>query len=145
MAKQEEIKKEHRLQVQKLVYYIIALCVTAIGFSVIQTTGQKLELTHLPLGIAVVLWTISIFLGLRYLSSSISILYNNNLYFDILKGNIADFNKNEATQKYAANIAMEKTQEIAEKYEYHLIAQEILFYFGVLSFLIWHIIKMYNY
>ena len=136
MEGQIEIKKEHHSQIQKFVYYIIALCVTAIGFSIVQTTGQKLEITHLPLGFAVLCWSLSIFFGIRYLSSSISVLYNNNLYFDILKGNAPEFNKSQAHMEYAAGLAMEHTQKIVKKYEYHMFIQEILFYLGVISFLI---------
>lgn len=43
---QIEIQKQFRQQQEKLVYYIMALSVSAIGFSIYQTTGQNLKVVQ---------------------------------------------------------------------------------------------------
>lgn len=144
MSDKEEIKKEHRSQTSKLVYYIIALCIAAIGFSVTQTSGQSLSFSHIPLGIAVVFWSISVYIGIAFVNSRLNLLYGNNLYLDILEGNIDDFNKSRSYQEYAAELTMKDINRINKKYEKHLFIQEILFYLGVVSFMVWHVIQMYN-
>jgi len=144
MSDKEEIKKEHRSQTTKFVYYLIALCIAAIGFSITQTSGQSLNNVHIPLGIAVLLWSISIYIGFAFIKSRLNLLYANNLYLDILEGNVDDFNKSQGHQEYAAELTMNDIKRINKKYEKHLYIQEILFYFGVISFVIWHVIEMYN-
>jgi len=71
MSSQIEIQREHILQLQKFIYYLIALSVTAIGFSIINTKGETLKYIQIPLLISIISWSISIYLGLSFLSSSI--------------------------------------------------------------------------
>tara|TARA_R110002072_G_scaffold7503_2_gene40965 strand:- start:763030 stop:763476 length:447 start_codon:yes stop_codon:yes gene_type:complete len=144
MTEQLEIKKEHRTQTQKLVYYLIALCVTAIGFSVTQTTGQKLMISQIPLRFAVTCWAFSVFFGLRFLNHNLNIFYDNNLYFDILKGHIPEFNRSTSHQHYAAELVLEKINKAIKKHQYHQFTQELLFYVGIVAFLIWHVLNMYS-
>lgn len=144
MTEKEEIKKEHNLQTSKFVYYIIALCVTAIGFSIVQTSRKSLDYLHIPLGVALLFWSVSVYIGFAFIKSRLSILYGNHLYLDILEGNIDDFNKSQAHQKYAVELTLKDINRISKKYERHLYIQQLLFYFGVISFVIWHVIEMYN-
>jgi len=58
---------------EKYTFYIVALCVSSIGFSVYCTMGKPIHWTHLPLGIAVLSWAISIFCGLKYIEEISSI------------------------------------------------------------------------
>jgi hypothetical protein len=70
MQEQLQLHKEFREKQEKYTYYIIALCVTAIGFSVLQTTGQPLKVMQLPLAVAVISWGISIYCGLQFIGTS---------------------------------------------------------------------------
>lgn len=144
MSDKEGIKKEYSTQTAKLVYYIIALCITAIGFSVSRTVEKPLCHSHIPLGIAVVFWGISVFVGFAFIKSRLRILYGNFIYLEILEGNIEEFNKTQSHQEYAAELALKDINKNSKKYEKHIFLQEILFYLGIISFIIWHIIEMYN-
>ena len=84
---QFNIQQEFREKQEKYVYYLIAISVSAIGFSVYKTENQELRITLIPLAFAVICWSISIFLGLKFLKYVISVLYANNDYFAIIKGN----------------------------------------------------------
>lgn len=90
MKEQEEIRTQYRQQQEKYIYYIIALCVAAIGFSVHKTIGLPLKWTQVPLGIAVLSWGMSIYYGLRFLRGGLNILYDNHNYYEIIQGKDPD-------------------------------------------------------
>src|SRR5690606_18949994 len=90
MEEQKELRIQFRQQQEKYVYYVIALSVSSIAFSVYQTTGRHLEWSHIPLGVAVLSWGLSVFCGLRFLAYVISTLYSNIYYNDILRGHHPD-------------------------------------------------------
>ncbi|WP_348825110.1 hypothetical protein [Flavobacterium aestuarii] len=85
---QFNIQQEFREKQEKYVYYLIAISVSAIGFSIYKTEKHELNVTLIPLAFAVICWSISIFLGLKFLKYVLSMLYANSSYFDIIKGKI---------------------------------------------------------
>jgi uncharacterized membrane protein YtjA (UPF0391 family) len=140
---QIEIQKQYRQQQEKLVYYIIALSVSAIGFSIYKTTGQSLKVVQIPLGLAVICWAISIFCGLKFLKYVISNLYANNEYFEIKKGN----NINVGNTPNAIDIAV-KAYKTAMNINQNRMKnffkyQSLLFYIGMILFIVWHLLEMY--
>lgn len=140
---QKEIKREFNQRQEKYVYYIIALAVSSIGFSIYRTNGQTLKLTQIPLGIAILCWGVSIFCGLKFLQYSISILYSNYHYFEIINGNDSDIGSNDENIKIGVDAfkkAMNINVEVAGKY---FNWQGILFYLGIVFFIVWHIVEMY--
>lgn len=80
------IQEQHRNQSIKIVYYIIALCVASIGFSVTQTMGASLNYFQIPLGLAVICWGVSIYIAIDYLYSVLLILQMNNDAMDHVSG-----------------------------------------------------------
>ncbi len=143
MDRQVEIQNEFRQQQIRLKYYIIALCVTSIGFSIYNTIGAKLQLTQIPLAIAVFSWGISIFLGFRFLNYSLSILYANNALFDVFNGLHPKVGNNPQNMQAASAGINEAINENGERANKLSIWQERLFYFGIIMYLTWHIIEMY--
>jgi hypothetical protein len=143
MEEQKEIQKQFRQQQEKYTYYIIALCVAAIGFSVNKTIGVPLILIQIPLGIAVLAWGTSIFCGLKFLRFVISNLFTNNEYFEIIQGNNPEIGKNpqiiEAAEE-GIKQAMQSNSKTASKLANW---QDALFLVGFISFLVWHLIEMY--
>jgi len=144
MEEQKEIQKQFRQQQEKYTYYIIALCIAAIGFSVHKTTGLPLKWIQIPLGIAILSWGISIYCGLKFISYVISTLYANNAYLDIIQGKNPDIGvqpqKIEAATK-GIKQAMESNTERANNFS---TWQNRLFIIGFIAFLVWHILEMYN-
>ena len=140
---QLEIQKQFRQQQEKLVYYIIALSVSAIGFSVFKTTGQSLKIIQIPLGFAVLCWSISIFCGLKFLQYVISNLYANNEYFEIEKGNHPDIGNHpdaiEAGIKGFKGAMVINKKRMKKYFKF----QNSLFYVGIILFIIWHLLEMY--
>jgi len=144
MEEQKEIQKQFRQQQEKYAYYIIALCVAAIGFSINKTIDVPLQLTQIPLGIAILAWGASIYCGLRFLRYVISTLFSNNAYFDILQGNNPEIGNHSQLIKAATDgiiQAMESNSKTASKLAKW---QDWLFIIGFVSFICWHILEMYK-
>ena len=55
-SEQKELLNIFRQQQEKYVYYLIALCVTSIGFSVYKTSGVPIKGIQIPLAVAVLSW-----------------------------------------------------------------------------------------
>jgi hypothetical protein len=72
MSTQSELGQQFRQQQEKFHYYMIGLAVTAIGFSIYQTTGQPLKIVQIPLAISTACWGLSIFCGFMFLKYSTS-------------------------------------------------------------------------
>lgn len=144
--------KEERLELhrylsqsrQKFVYYLIALCVAAIGFSVHQTSGDILRLTHIPLGIAIVLWGISVYTGLRSLEWVMATVKANAKYLEVQEGVSPESgNHPEKVQIILSELMRIMKVNVSKEGKLGLF-QKYSFYFGVVFFLIWHVIEMYT-
>jgi hypothetical protein len=124
---------------EKFVFYIIALNVFAIGFSVFLTIEKPLVLTQIPLGIAVVSWALSIWFGMNYLKKLIDA---KSINFEMLKleGSRTISNQNEYTIK--SNDLMDEDQRVHIKIIKYLKYHEFLFYAGIVCFLFWHFLEM---
>lgn len=142
MSYQLELQKQFREQQQKFTYYIIALCIAAIAFSVNSTATSKLIRIHIPLAIAVFSWSISVLTGLMFLRYSLSIMYANNQYFVIRDGDDKSIGTNRELINAAltgVKSAIEINQSRASSYSKW---QWRSFFIGMLFFLFWHILRM---
>ena len=142
MQEQIELFKVHRQQQEKLVYYIVALCVTSIGFSIYQTTGHSLKWIQVPLALAVLSWGLSIYCGLRFLKYALSILYANNALFNICQGIEPGVGNHPHQIKAASSGVEEAIKQSAETSNKLFKWQERLFYSGIVLFLFWHLLEM---
>tara|TARA_B100000953_G_scaffold291694_1_gene278119 strand:+ start:655 stop:1095 length:441 start_codon:yes stop_codon:yes gene_type:complete len=144
MEQQLEVQKQFRNQQEKLTYYIIALCVTSIGFSVYKTSGSPLSYNQIPLGLAVASWGISIYCGITFLKILLTSLFANNTYYEVINGNHPETGnhpqKIEAAVK-GLNNALSTNRKKAKRLS---TSQDILFYSGIILFLVWHILEMYK-
>ncbi len=143
MQEQIELFRIHGQQQEKLVYYIVALCVTAIGFSIYQTTGHSLKWIQTPLALAVLSWGLSIYCGLRFLKYALSILYANNALFNIFQGiepGVGNYPQLIEAASSGVEQAIKQSSETSSKL---FKWQERLFYSGIVLFLFWHLLEMY--
>ena len=140
---QFNIQQEFREKQEKYVYYLIAISVSAIGFSVYKTENQELRITLIPLAFAVICWSISIFLGLKFLKYVISVLYANNDYFAIIKGKHPDVGNHPELIKAGIEGFKEAMQINSSRMKKYFNWQGYLFYSGIMFFLIWHVLEKY--
>jgi hypothetical protein len=142
MEEQKELRIQFRQQQEKYVYYVIALSVSSIAFSVYQTTEQHLEWSHIPLGVAVLNWGISVFCGLRFLRYVNSTLRSNIDCNEILLGHHPDIGDDPQKIKAASSGVMKAIQINSRRAK--RLWQEYFFYLGIILFLFWHILMMSN-
>ncbi len=140
---QLNIQQEFREKQEKYVYYLIAISVSAIGFSIYKTENQSLSLSKIPLGLAVISWSLSIFLGLKFLKYVISSLYANNSYFDLIKGKHPSVGSQPELIKDGVKGLREAMEINGGRMKKYFAWQGYLFYSGILLFIVWHIIEMY--
>jgi len=134
-----EVYRQMSQQQEKYTYYIIALCVSAIGFSVYCTLGKSLHWSQIPLGFAVFSWGISIFGGLKYIEVTFRIKFRN---FQKLEIRAMEQAMNPGVYQLAKDKIDDSIELYSKKSNFLTAIQEYAFYFGVISFLIWHIFEM---
>ena len=148
-----ELTAKYRVEQSKYAYYIVALCVAAIGFSINQTMGRVLHYELWPLGLSVLLFGISVWSGLkfiRYIISGIAFeidvkeisLGSNEKYKRITLALGIDPQSNQAkaiTHDALSESARIKTDWMSFWYK----LQAITFYIGIITFLSWRIHEMY--
>ena len=144
MDELNEVRLQFRQQQEKFVYYTIALSVAAIGFSITATKDQPLSCSHIFVALSILSWAFSVFFGFRFIKLTISTLFSNHVYIQILNGTNPEVGNNINMIKAASEgvkSAMESNSRNANK---SLTIQEILFYLGIVFYLVWHVIEMYK-
>lgn len=140
---QFNIQQEFREKQEKYIYYLLALSVSAIGFSIYKTENSTLTYSQIPLALAVLCWSISIFCGLKFLKYIISNLYANNDYYEIIQGRFPSTGKNPELIKYAVQGFQQAMKINSGAMKIYFKFQGILFYSGIILFIVWHITEMY--
>src|SRR5690606_8168895 len=100
--------------------------------------------SHIPLGVAVLNWALSIFCGLRFLRYVNSTLYSNIYYNEILLGHHPDIGDDPQNIKAASSGVMKAIQINSGRAKKLFRWQEYFFYLGIILFLFWHILMMSN-
>jgi ABC-type transport system involved in multi-copper enzyme maturation permease subunit len=140
---QFNIQQEFREKQEKYIYYLIALSVSAIGFSIYKTENQSLTYSQIPLALAVIFWSVSIFCGLKFLKYVINNLYANNDYFEITKGRHPSIGNNPDLIKSGIKGFQEAMEINSKAMKRYFKFQSYLFYFGIILFIVWHVLEMY--
>jgi hypothetical protein len=144
MNERLELQKQFRQKQEKYVYYVIALSVASIGFIVNQTKGETLNFYQIPAGLAILSWTYSVYCGLNFMKYIISTLFANDSYLAILEGNHPDAGKDSIKQELAAKGTMEAIKFNSKKAMKLFKSQNLFFIVGMILFLIWHVLEMFN-
>lgn len=142
MVDENELRFKFREQQERYVYYLIALAVTALGFSVYKTSDLPLRITQIPLAAAVFCWGLSIYFGLIHLKLLINLILHNLDFIRLKKGEYSGIGNEPRKIQYATELASEKTNKHIKRAVKCFAAQQILFYCGVLLFIVWHVIEM---
>lgn len=118
----------------KYIYYIVALCVSCIAFSVYQTIDDSLVWSQIPLGIAIICWSLSIYCGLMFIRLGIQVLFQ-----DVTNRTFGRGGMNPVTKLNPINKNLKNKHTTTTRY---FRASEVLFGLGIISFLVWRIIEM---
>ncbi len=127
--KSEIIK--HQFQ---FVYYIIALSVACIGFSVYQSRGEVLNPSHIFLGLAVFFWGLSTYSGFNFIQSNITAMSLTHSLNELI-------NSGQDNELVIRQKKDEIKFDVLKGTDY-FGSLEGRFYYAIIFFLFWHIINM---
>ena len=140
---QKEALNQLRESNQKFSYYIIALCVSCIGFAIYQTKDEIIDYPKIAILIAVLSWGVSIFLGLNFMKNQQYGLYLSYMIYENQRNNFKVSKDNPQKIKLVDDNfkdELSNTSKTSKKqYKYQLYT----FFIGVLFYIIWHIFEMY--
>ena len=143
MGEKIEVYRQINQSQEKLTYYIIALCVTAIGFSIIQSNDLSLTYYLIPLGIAVLSWSVSVLCGFKSLKNRLNLQFENYELLRVEERSHEVLDGNIQLIKPVSKIINDSMSSIQRKASLYTAVQHVLFYFGIAAYLCWHILKMY--
>lgn len=81
MDQHKEVRDAYRERHLKLSYYLIALTVASLGFTINHTANQIMALHQIPMALGIVFWGISIYYGLKHLDVDLDILWRQHGIF----------------------------------------------------------------
>lgn len=144
---------EHRLKVFeknrdqeiKYVYYLVALCVSSLGYAVFRTAGHPLNNWLILWAASMLCWGVSAFLGLTYLSDDIK--FNDTLgVYHMLRSNAQndlDADARNIINRIIADYEVKNDSKYT-KLKRLVEWQRWLFLCGVVVFIFWHLTEMYH-
>lgn len=135
-----EIQKLMHEKQNRFVYYISGLCVASIGFSVNQTVNDKLNCSHILLGIALVCWFASIFCSFQFIQIKLQVLFENARILNIIELTKPE-EKDKAIDKGNAHLA-EYTDKQSNRTHNNFMQIQYWFYAGMVLFIAWRIVEM---
>ncbi len=128
----------------RYVYYVVALCTSAIGYAVYRTTGHSFSPILILLLLALVCLGLSIHIGLLFLRKTIYTIDTEMKFVQLQKGleNNPDSDGKKILTKMSVDTEFQlwKNQLMERGY---LIWQSRLFLYGIILFVIWHLTEMY--
>lgn len=139
----KELRTQHRSLQEKYTYYVIALCVSAVGFSIHQTKGLPLEISQIPLGFSIIFWSISVYCGIKFLRYQISLIYTNFSMLEIQSGNDPITGKDQNKIDYGLKLVDKifykdsNTASLLSKFQYYF------FLIGYVFYIVWHVYEMF--
>jgi len=144
MELQTHLSKQLAEAQTKYTYFLLAVAASAIALVVQRTTGRSLNLSMIPLGLAVLCWSVSFFSGCRNRAYFSSMLHTNVALLKVQNGT----HPGVPFQPDAIAAASEDIKEAADykssKANFWGNLQFRLLVLGAISFLVWHIIEMMN-
>jgi len=143
MAETElEVYRQSRQGQDKYTYFLLAAVGASIAFALTQTKNQALEASHWPLGLAVLSWAASFFMGCRRLHAFEAVLNLNQQLIKVQKGT-HELLEHPAEIPFAAE-AMKKHLDAENdkvgsrgRWQFRFLLLGAVLYIG------WHIWEMY--
>jgi hypothetical protein len=138
----EEYIKEYRERQEKYVYYILAIPIAAIGFSVNITMDRKWSQIDFVLATAIFLWLISVLYGILTIQRLVGSIASNIDIIDIRSG-IHPLTGNHP-QKIQVGLETMQNEliKLSSKSGRFMNLQKMSLYLGVIMFLLWRLLDM---
>ena len=137
-----QIHNQLRAAQDKYVYFLLAVSASAIAFTAQITKESVFSYNLIPLGFAVIVWSLSFYCGCRNIQYTNSNLFAN---FDLIKveaGKHPEVPNNQMYMQAASDgikQAMTSNNGILSSYGFWQFRFLVL---GAVSFMVWHLMEM---
>lgn len=144
MELQTHLSKQLAEAQTKYIYFLLAVAASAIAFVVQKTTGRSLSLNMLPLGLAVLCWSVSFFAGCRNRAYFSSMLHTNVALLKVQNGTHPGVPYHPDAIAAASEGIKEAADYNSSRANFWGNLQFRLLVLGAICFLVWHVIEMMN-
>jgi len=127
----------------RYVYFLLAIAAGSIAFAITQTDESRLSISQLPLGLAVIFWSLSFFSGCRNQVFHGQIQLLNLEILRVKEGAHEISGSNADAIRVGADYLKERIKEAEKPQTFHAKWQFWFYIFGAILFIIWHICEMY--
>lgn len=141
--RQEFRKLTHDLR-EKHVNFLLAAAGACIAFAVTQTRGERLSILHIPLGVALLFWAVSFWLGCIYLRHRSTTLAINERAITMQDGDDPIAGDNPELMQAGMEALQESFASFDKTAALSYTWQLRCFVVGAASFLAWHLLDMLN-
>lgn len=137
-----QIHNQLRSAQDKYVYFLLAVAASAIAFTAQITKDSVFSNALIPLGVAVIFWSLSFYCGCRNIQYTNSNMFAN---FELLKVEAGEHPEVLQNQQYiqlasdGIRQAMESNSGILSSYGFWQFRFLVL---GSVSFIVWHLLEM---
>ena len=125
-----ELYKRHGASAEKYVYYLVALTVAAIAYSIDITKDDRLSIETIFILLAIISWGFSFFFGSRYIIESIK----------LIKMNMEHFTKKPEEKAAHYELLVAKSNKTGDFNTRQLWS----FGIGIVFFVMWYVFHLYN-
>jgi len=139
-----ELQKQFKASQEKYIYFLLAAAASAIAFAMTQSKVEPLEWIHIPLGLSILLWALSFISGLRFIEYSTSFIFQNQNYL-AFKRELKSYSRVEAVKllnEFKTRMS-ETNEKQLQKMKFYSSTQSISLLLGALSYIVWHIFRMW--
>ncbi|SRR5258707_10213792 len=138
-----DLSNKRKEQQIKYVYYLIALCVSAIGYSIYRTVGHSFNFLLILWGLPLISWGVSTYFGLLFLRKSIHHIDDDMMLVQHLRAlrNNLELEAKQFALKGVAESEIKLVQNLITERK-HFKYQTILFFTGIALFIFWHLAEM---
>lgn len=137
-----EFHRQHRTGQDKYTYFLLAVTASAIAFAVQKTDGLKITWSLIPLGLAVLLWGLSFYFGIKNLIWVQTAIFANYSLLQLQKGVHPEQPDHPQLLEAAIRGVTSALESNAKSAQFYGIWQFRLLIGGGILFIVWHILEM---
>ena len=140
---QLEVYRQHSATSDKYTYFLLAAVGAAIALSINQTHALKLSPSQIPLGLAVLLWGLSFYLGCRHIGMVKATLHTNGTLLRVQDGEDPMTGRNVEAIGIASGVLREIIDKRSNQASFAAVWQFRCLVLGGIAYLAWHVYEMW--
>ena len=139
---EHEVYRQHRNAQEKFIYFLLAITGSAIAYALNRAENQPLSIFLIPWGVAILLWGLSFFFGIRHIAYLTSNLYANFELIKVQKGQSKEAGNTPLLIEAAVEGINKAINANNDKAVLFAKLQVNLFMIGIFFYVVWQVIEM---